>query len=454
MPGRWEHEMTRSVPTALEDALDRLWPLSPLDPNVLFKTPAFVYLRTVCQDSYANTGWEQTLNFALLYALHSLGLPCLQSPATATSTLSVPEVARALDRAFRLETVTWTHLCPMDLASDLPPLKFGTAELRRFSSEELRNLFGWEQLTRHYPSGLPDLSDLSQFQWLVVSEARRAESTASARALPAIETILSTPDPARIDPHTSRLPTAVERALLFLLLAPWEDWAEMPCIDWRGFAMPWIYSRCDDLFVRPPLPRTARSLSWEPRMGTNRFGEEVEWEAPVELPLRDTVSQLPGILSETAWADLQAALRSPLFETPVAHFLVRAYLADGIDEFLAHMTLLEAALGTVRDYPPRPKPDPHKHLGGATQRMVARVSSLLESSADGTTYDHLFKLRSVFLHGRPSHPISVEDRVAARRLARRVVRELSRVAASSAIGSREDWLDTLLTQSVRSRDTR
>lgn len=445
--------MTTPVSAALENALDNLWPLRPLDPNALFKAPAFAHLRTACQDSYADTGWDQSLNFALLYALRSLGLPCLQPPA-ATSSLSISEAAQALDRAFRIETITWTHLCPLDLASDLPPLRFGPAELRRFCTDELGSLLGWEQLLRHYPSGLPDLDDLAQFQWLVVRETTQTGPSAGARALPALETLLSAPDPARIDPYTSRLPVPVERALFFLSLAPWEDWAEMPGIDWRGFTMPWVYSRCDDLFVQPTLPRSARSLSWEPRVGTSRHGEEIEWEAPVELPLRDAVSQLPDMLCETAWADLQEALRSPLFETPVAHFLVRAYLADGIDEFLAHMTMLEAALGTMRDYPPRPKPDPHKHLGGATQRMAVRVSGLLGSPADGTMYSRLFDQRSAFIHGRPLQPISVEDRGDARRLARRVVQELIKVAVSSVIGSREDWLDTLLRRGASSRATR
>ncbi len=224
--------MTPLVPADLESALSNLWLLRPIDPNALFKAPAFAHLRTVCQASYANTGWEQTLNFALLYALRSLGLPCLQ-PTQSISSQSIPEAARALDRAFRIETITWTHLCPLDLASDLPPLRFGAIELRRFSSDELGRLFGWEQLLIHYPSGLPDLGNLAQFQWLVVSEIRPAESTAGARALPALESILSAPDPARIDPHTSRLPAVVEKALLFLLLAPWEDWAEMPTVDAR-----------------------------------------------------------------------------------------------------------------------------------------------------------------------------------------------------------------------------
>ena len=290
--------MTSSKPNPLEGALSNLWLLRPIDSNALFKAPAFVHLRTACQESYANTGWEQTLNFALLYALRSLGLPCLQPSLAISSFLSIPEAAQALDRAFQIEMVTWTHLCPLDLASDLPPLRFGPVELRRFSRDELSCLFNWPQLLRYFPFDLPNLGDLARFQWLVLSENRQAESTAAARALPALETILSAPDPARIDPHTSRLPEPVERALLFLLLAPWEDWAEMLGIDWRGFTIPWVYSRCNDLFVQPSLPRSARSLSWEPRMGTNYHGEEVEWEAPVELPLRDTASQLSSILCE------------------------------------------------------------------------------------------------------------------------------------------------------------
>ncbi|MDA9506534.1 hypothetical protein XI09_18240 [Bradyrhizobium sp. CCBAU 11386] len=53
---------------------------------------------------------------------------------------------------------------------------------------------------------------------------------------------------------------------------------------------------------------------------------------------------------DTRWEIFQKARQSPLFEGPVSHFFVRAFLADGIDEVLAHMTAIEAALGLNSDY--------------------------------------------------------------------------------------------------------
>jgi hypothetical protein len=63
--------------------------------------------------------------------------------------------------------------------------------------------------------------------------------------------------------------------------------------------MPWVYSRCDDLFAQPlPAPFGAQSHLGASHGHPAATGDEIEWEAPVELPLRDTVSQLPGMLCE------------------------------------------------------------------------------------------------------------------------------------------------------------
>jgi hypothetical protein len=59
-------------------------------------------------------------------------------------------------------------------------------------------------------------------------------------------------------------------------------------------------------------------------------------------------------------------LDRPLFETTIEHFFVRAFLEDPLDEFLAHITTIEAALGLKSDYP------------GATKPVATRVSALLQ----------------------------------------------------------------------------
>jgi hypothetical protein len=95
---------------------------------------------------------------------------------------------------------------------------------------------------------------------------------------------------------------------------------------------------------------------------------------------------------------------------------VRAFCVEGVDEFLAHITTIEAALGLQSDFP------------GATRRMVKRVTTLLGALTDGDSYRHLFDLRSCYLHGRPMDEIPTKDRLLAHRLARRVVNGIADAA--------------------------
>lgn len=62
----------------------------------------------------------------------------------------------------------------------------------------------------------------------------------------------------------------------------------------------------------------------------------------------------------------------------VLHFLLRAYRSSEIDEFLAHITVIDSALGLHTD-----------HGKGATARLVARLSALLDDDA-GNDYQRLF----------------------------------------------------------------
>ena len=134
---------------------------------------------------------------------------------------------------------------------------------------------------------------------------------------------------------------------------------------------------------------------------------------------------------------------------PVEHFLVRAFLADGIDEVMAHMTAIEAALGLEMDHKrkARPKPDPHPKRS-PTDRVAARIGAALTDAKAVQQYKDLFELRSAFVHGRAGlQKISTPQRVLARNLARRVAAALVSLAAHP-VRSREDVLAGLLDQGI------
>ena len=140
-----------------------------------------------------------------------------------------------------------------------------------------------------------------------------------------------------------------------------------------------------------------------------------------------------------------------MFETPVVHFLNRAFLSEGIDEFLAHLTAIEAALGLESDYGkgPAAATRPRKDVRGAS-RMAARVSALLGSAVNGAIYSNLFDLRSAFVHGRPMGPISTADRVQARSLARRVTNALVEATLQQpAPTAREHFANELLDRGLK-----
>lgn len=155
-------------------------------------------------------------------------------------------------------------------------------------------------------------------------------------------------------------------------------------------------------------------------------------------------SELP-VWDQSRWTIVEQAKQSILFESPVTHFLVRAFLAEGVDEFLAHITAIEAALGLRADYQKsfRVAPDRHKRLR-ATDKMRGRVAGLLGGRSYADQYERLFDLRSAFLHGRAMTAISTKERVMARSLARRVVEALILATQAGPTSSREVFLDGLL----------
>lgn len=164
--------------------------------------------------------------------------------------------------------------------------------------------------------------------------------------------------------------------------------------DWRAFTIPWVHVATGDIFDRAQAVPPAADLAWEPYF----VGDEEVGEKPVvwKLELADT-DALEGI-GDDYWARLEKARHSVLFETPVQHFILRAFFSDGMDEIIAHMTAIEAALGLQVDFTKAGrKRSPAMH---ASERLERRVEALLGDPVAGVEYKALSVTRGEFVHGR------------------------------------------------------
>lgn len=359
------------------------------------------------------------------------------------------EAAVRLDDAFRTTHGRRLHLAPLDLAPELPSLRFGPAKVSKFLADELRELIDPIRLQRLFPHNVLDLPKFAQFHWMLVEEHVSLDQEPDVRAMPLLFINVGD-DLGIIEPHQGRWPRAFEDALFVLLLAPWEDWSEMPDVNWRGFEIRWMHTKDEDIFVRqhaPPLPDT---LSWEPYVIEDRHGGMFEDEQPLKLRLADRAYAELQKCDNTRWRIVEEARRSHLFETPIVHFFLRAFASEGIDEFLAHVTTIEAAVGVHSDHDRRlrTKPDPHNGLS-ATQRVAARMAGLLGNAQAARQYRDLFDVRSAYLHGRTMKPISTPERVAARRLARHAIEALVDAAVHIQPLSRESFLNDMLDRGVK-----
>jgi hypothetical protein len=431
--------MTDNLLEQTKEALAPLWRLPSPQSKDLYRHPAFVGFKSFCEQSFPTADRGIGFSFALADALRSAGLPCLMSPPALPSSLD--EAARNIVKTFEAISVRQCYLCPLDLADALPEMHFGPASVRNYSSDELSQLFDSHRLARYFPGQPLDARRLAEFWWLIVEEQAPVPARAGQRAMPFLYENWNR-DFGATDPHAGTHPGPVTDALFGLLLAPWEEWHSMET-DWRGFLVPWIHLATDDLFVRPrPVP-SADSLSWEDAAYEDCDGETIEYQRPLRIHLDDDAERVLASFDHAWWAKIEAAQATSLFETPVKHFLVRAAFSEGMDQIMAHMTTIEAALGLRSDFKQGGRPKGKRMAPSG--RLAKRVEALLGDHQAGSAYADLFETRSAFVHGRSiQRLVPSKDRTLARGLARRVTVALIDAATGSAGHlAREDYLNSL-----------
>jgi hypothetical protein len=439
-------------PAELTSAIAALWQGPPLDTGRAPSSPLFDKLVAVCVQLFpqavgtsgkAGAPDIQGVSWALVNALRATGTPWATENGVVPLPPAPEKVSAAIVEAMLATETQLIHLCPLDQADEWPELRFGPCEVRRFGRDQLSALLQSTRLRRHYSNHGFDVEGLSRFSWLVVRESRRLTQPVGSRALPFFYQTLDQPFGA-IKPHTRMWPEVVERAVFALLMMPWESMTEYRAIEWRGFRVPWTYTVNTDPFARPALPLRSDSLSWEPDIFDDpNTGEMIELERPVILPLSIDAGQQFSAIGDQRWEAIETALASKIFNALVVHFFVHAFSSEGIDEFLAHIIAIEAALGMVRDHDRRTRPRINGKDISATKRIAHRIAALTGERAKADSFNRLFKLRSDFVHGKSVDLILPIERMMARSLTREVISRLVDAAIAEAGVGREQYLERL-----------
>ncbi|HEX4484624.1 MAG TPA: hypothetical protein VH088_00050 [Terriglobales bacterium] len=384
--------------------------------------------------SYDGKPALEDLRWALLHILETTGVP------TAGNAVAVGEY---LNSVFERQSGFNLHLCPLDQAGDLPRLTFGPCQVRRFTEEEFARAIQLPRLRRRYPSRNFDISSYCRFDWLVVREPVVFGPTLATRSSPwrTLDFRMDR-DFGAIQPFARRWPEIVERAVFALLLLPWEDMVGHPEVDWRAFRIPWVYTVPGDPLDSLNVLRGTDTLTWVPdSQFDDATGELYETEKPFDLPLKDDLQGDFSKISDLRWAALERAQSSEIFNPLVMHFLVRAFVSEGVDEFLGHITAVEAALGLASDFArARDRPKVDGDNPGSTARIKQRVEAITADAGLAEAFEDLFRIRSAFVHGRPMNEIPSVARIRARVLARQVVESLIQACAGSTGFSRDAFL--------------
>lgn len=426
-------DVATSAPPRLCDAIDQVWSVPA---QITHRTPELLALAKVCRALYPVETTGMALGIALYEALLRLGLE-----QRTIGPVAPPLVAISLDRAIRAQSAVRWHYCPLDSAGEIPPLAFGPNVVRRFRPADLTRLMASLPLDPHFRARF-DIERMSQFQWLVVEEPYELPRTVAERYLPLLFKSWNN-ELGSIEPHPSHFTPAVEAAVSFLLAAPWEEFVEKPSRDWRGFRIPWVLTLDSDLFAPSIAVPDPKTLSWIQHYREDDRGaiiEEVEF--PDNIILVEGAATKLSSLDHRAWTRFLMARSSPVMADPIIHFFVRAFTSRDIDEFLFHITTIEACLGQSKDHQDKKRKLPDGTTG-ATARTAWRLSALLDDWKAGPEFKRIFKERSQFVHGESMTAISATSIVAARSLARRCVSALIDQAPTNPT-TREDFMEALI----------
>lgn len=328
------------------------------------------------------------------------------------------ELVRSYLRAFERRKIERTYLAPIEYVSfHKENIDLGSFQIQLLSVEQIDLLFQNDINRVFFESAVAEARRLEDYWFLRIAEPVSISDPLDA-PLPGPEVTL------RYTPF----PESLERVLQQLALFYWPSWFleldddDDPGKGWFQINVPFVLIIDDDLLSAPRSMPNLSSLDTEPHI-IAVGGKDIEIERPAS-GIDMAISTPTGCLG--AWFEEFMTETGCLLEKVRPHFsswpfleralqfLSKAFLSDGPEQLLWHLTTLEALFG--------------QSGAGVSERLARRIGAVLgadttEQESIRKQFKNLYDFRSELVHGKAVTKIMFRRNLReARELARRGLR--------------------------------
>lgn len=302
--------------------------------------------------------------------------------------------------AFQRREIQITYLAPMEFVQfDRQSMDFGIFQIRRFPADELRAIFRDQINEVFYPWAYIDMEQLKDYWFIYLTEL----TTAPKLGWVYLDFDLNQLE--QVDIEYTKYPKCIETILENLALFDWQSdlWKyDSPNQNepeqkdlkkgWSGFSIPFVLRLGDNLLDYPKLIPDLSRLSKEPFVDA-LTGKEIDEEPIVYIHLNRTeTDSFKAFIQRTGnlLQNLRAMENDWQFFKIASSYFAKAFFAEGLEQLLWHITVLEALLG--------------QQGKGVTKRLARRIASILgETEADGKDLNEqfieLYSFRCDLVHG-------------------------------------------------------
>ncbi|HBH6890677.1 hypothetical protein QO199_24530 [Serratia bockelmannii] len=417
--------MKTTTPEKFIDAFNKIWELpAGMSFDEIIKSRELINLREVADEHCYSKISGSLFDPYLCNGLRKLGVPCFFPAGSSLVETDMMVAARQCYEELNRSTENLISFCPLDCADILPQIKFGKASIKHFSKSELDALLNSVTLQRQPGYKPADTARLSQFLWLMVEHTESLPAEFSERYWGWGK---QKDTPGTVHAYKTPFPDDVEQAIFLLMLAPWQNWLINEDNHWRPFDIPWVHTLSGDIFTRQkPIP-SADTLTWvEKYYYDDKHDDWIEYEAPYDYDYKVTDDQLLPFIDATARQNLLRAVNAGFINKAARHQFVNAFIKGGIDEFLSHIVMIDACIGT-------------KKSNGLKTRLVG----LMNDASVKQTIDSLYEARSNYVHGDKLDKIDGKNIKIARDLACKTLNAIINAVGQSPTLKRKTFLENI-----------